>query len=66
MTNEIQRKHRREREAVVDDALYQSLVYLERSNNHFRAAIGDENLRNKFLAGTSHAREILQELGIKS
>ena len=63
--NEIQMKHRLEREAVVDDALRHSLKHLERANNHFGSAIGDKKLRTEFATGIHQAREILQDLGIE-
>ena len=63
--NEIQMKHRLEREAVLDDALRHSLQHLRRADNHFGAAIGDKQLRTEFAAGIRRALDILQDLGIE-
>lgn len=65
MTNEIQRKHVKEREAVVNDALYESMNYLIKAHNHFGAAIQDRGLQNQFAEGVGQAQQVLLELGIE-
>ena len=62
--NNIQRKHRREREATVDDCLHHSLGHLHRADRHFEAAIRDRELRRQFAAGIGRARAVLDQLGI--
>ncbi len=64
--NEIQGKHHREREAVVDDCLHHSLGHLHRADRHFETAIRDHELRHEFAAGIGRALAVLNELGIES
>lgn len=65
MPTEVQRKHRREREAVIDDALHTSLDHLEQAYNHFGTAINSSDLRTRFDAGLGSAREVLRNLGVE-
>ncbi len=62
--NEIQRKHLKEREAVVDDALRASMNHLIRAQNNFGAVIKDRNLQNEFSDGIGRAQEAIAKLGI--
>ncbi len=63
--NHVQRKHRYEREAVIDDALRHSLEHLQRADNHFGSAIGDKELRSRFSTRIHEACEVLVELGVE-
>lgn len=63
--NEIQRKHRNEREAVVDDALYTSVNHLNRARNNFSAAIQDRGLQDEFTAAVEQAQKVIARLGFE-
>ncbi len=63
--NEIQRKHRREREEVVSDALQSSMNHLARANRSFDTAIPNSELRQEFFEKIRHAQTIIAELGIE-
>ena len=60
--NNIQRKHRQEREAVVDDELQSSQCHLVNADKHFERAIHDRRMRNEFAQLLKRAQEILSDL----
>ncbi len=64
--NDIQRRHRYEREAAIEDCLHHSLGHLRRADRHFETAIRDRELRHEFTAGIRRALAVLDELGIES
>lgn len=63
--NEIERRHLNEREAIVDEALHESMKYLIRANNQFGAAIQDRDLQNEFAQGIGQAQNVLLKLGLE-
>lgn len=60
--NEIQRRHRQEREAVVDEALQSSSHHLVRAHSHFESAIQDPNARYAFIKAIERAHEVLADI----
>ncbi len=60
--NDIQRKHRLEREAVVCDELQSSFNHLLNADKHFERVIHDRCLRDEFVQSLKRAQEILTEL----
>ena len=60
--NNIQRKHRQEREAVVNDELQSSHCHLVNADKHFDRAIHDRRLRDEFDQSLKRAQEILSDL----
>ncbi len=64
--NNIERRHRNEHEAALNDCLHHSLGHLHRADRHFETAVRDNELRQEFAAGIGRARAVLNELGIDS
>ena len=62
---DIQRKHRQEREAVVDEALRSSRHHLVSAHKHFGSVIHDQGLRDEFVRSIERAHEILGDLGVE-
>jgi hypothetical protein len=65
MTNEIERKHFEERDAIIDEALDLSMKLLVRAQNKFGAAIQDRELQNEFAEGIGKAQDVLIKLGVE-
>ncbi len=63
--DEIQRKHREETEAVVDDALYDSMDHLMKACNYFEAVNHDRGMKDEFAKGVAQAQQVLLKLGIE-
>lgn len=62
--NHIERKHRREQEAVVDDALRSSMGHLAKAHSHFGAVIQNPDMQDEFTEGIAKAQEVICKLGV--
>ena len=65
-SNEVQRKHKLERESVINEALRDSMNHLDRADGRFGAAIPDKGLQREFSRGVGRAKAILAELGVEA